>query len=254
MKSKTRCLCIAFALLLLAGCSGDERGIESHLESAQRFLAAGQVRRARARIGAAIAADPSRSATYYTAARIYQYWQRYTDEVDILETLIERGKAGKLDRKLSVEDKAGIYLLLGIAYQELGELGPAEGAFKDALALAPGSPQLLNALGYFYADNGIKLLDALKLTRRAVDLAPEDGAIVDSLGWAQYKLGDDAAALETLKRAVELLPDNAEVRYHLGAAYVKAGKKTAAWIELKKALVLDRGMEEAAVLLKTLQE
>lgn len=110
----------------------------------------------------------------------------------------------------------------------------------------------MNNLGYFLADENRNLQEALKLTQKAAKLRPDDGTVLDSLGWAQFRLKRYDEAQKTLLRAVALLPDSAEVRYHLGAAYSALGRKAEARVELRKSLVLDNNMTEAAILLKTL--
>jgi Flp pilus assembly protein TadD len=170
------------------------------------------------------------------------------------DALLNRVKSGRLDRKLSKDELVEIYTILGTVYHEISNLPKAESAYKLALEIFPDSPLLLNNLGWFYADEGINLSEALRLTKRAATLAPRDGNITDSLGWAQFRLGRYAAAVRTLKRAVELQPDAAELRYHLGAAYAKIGRRSHALVELHKALILDPDMTEVSVLLKTLQK
>src|SRR5690606_22555106 len=62
-------------------------------------------------------------------------------------------------------------------------------------------------------------------TRRSADLAPNDGYIVDSLGWAFYRLGRYEEAVEALERAVQLRPNDPEINDHLGDAYWRAGRQ-----------------------------
>lgn len=245
---------LAAAICLLAGCSGEDHEATTHLRQAAELLRAKKIGRAREKVDAAIAAEPSRASTYYTAMAIYEATDRYGDAARIGGMLLDRAGSSKLDTKLSSEETAQLYSVKGFYHWQAGDIADAEQAYKDALVLAPDSPHLLNALGYLYADEGIKLDEALRLTRRAVKLAPNNPEIIDSLGWAQYRLGDYDAAIRTLRRAVKLMPDEAELRYHLGAAYAKRGRRTEACIELRKALILDPQAADAAQLLKTLQE
>ncbi len=96
----------------------------------------------------------------------------------------------------------------------------------------------LNNVGYAYAEAGVKLDLALKLTTQAAGLAPLNAAFVDSLGWAYYKLGDLKNATFFLERAVRqsLHQLNAELHYHLGAAYARLGRRDEATRELSQAL------------------
>ena len=82
----------------------------------------------------------------------------------------------------------------------------------------------LNALGYTLTNNSSRFKEALALINQAMALRPEDGAIIDSLGWVQYHLGDWQAATQNLERAFEILPDD-EVAAHLIEVYWQTGYK-----------------------------
>jgi len=247
-------LVAAIALLVLAAGCGEKNPADLHLRRAAEFLAAHRPKAAATEIRAAIRIAPSRADVYREAVALYSSASRPREAGRIAQLELDARRFGKLDAKLSREEVASLYSVVGYGLQKARDLTGAERAYKDALAQAPSSPQLLNALGYFYADEGIKLDQALRLTRQAVHLAPQDGNILDSLGWAQYKLGDFAAAVRTLARAVEMSPDEAEIRYHLGAAYAKRGHITDARIELRKALLLDSGLSKAVRLLRSLKQ
>lgn len=117
------------------------------------------------------------------------------------------------------------YYVRGIAYERAKEWPKAEADFLKALDLNPDQPQVLNYLGYSWIDMDMHLDQALGMIQKAVDALPQDGYIIDSLGWAFYKLGRTDEAVETLERAVMLLPNDPEINDHLGDAYWKAGRK-----------------------------
>ena len=117
------------------------------------------------------------------------------------------------------------YYVRGIAYERAGEWPLAEADFKRALELNPDQPQVLNYLGYSWIDMDMHLEEALEMIETAVEAQPMDGYIIDSLGWAFYKLGRLDEAVETLERAVMLLPSDPEINDHLGDAYWKAGRR-----------------------------
>ena len=102
---------------------------------------------------------------------------------------------------------------------------PAEADFKKALELFPDQPLVLNYLGYSWVDKNINLDEAFKMLRRAVELRPQDGYIVDSLGWAHYRLGRYDEAVKELERAIELKPSDPVINDHLGDAYWRVGRK-----------------------------
>jgi Flp pilus assembly protein TadD len=84
---------------------------------------------------------------------------------------------------------------------------------------------VLNYLGYTWVDQGVNLDRALDMIQRAVQAQPTDGYIVDSLGWAFYKLGRVEEAVQVLEQAVQLKPNDPEINDHLGDAYWQAGRK-----------------------------
>jgi tetratricopeptide (TPR) repeat protein len=116
------------------------------------------------------------------------------------------------------------YYVRGISYERNKEWPKAEADFKKALELRPDQPQVLNYLGYSWVDQGINLVPALEMIEKAVEQAPNDGYIIDSLGWAFYRLGRFDEAVETLERAVQLRPNDPEINDHLGDAYWRAGR------------------------------
>ncbi|WP_449396614.1 tetratricopeptide repeat protein [Devosia riboflavina] len=131
------------------------------------------------------------------------------------------------------------YYVRGIA-NERAKLWPAaEADFLKALKLNPDQPSVLNYLGYSWIDMDMNLDEALGMIEKAVEAQPQDGYVVDSLGWAFYKLGRIDEAVETLERAVMLRPNDAEINDHLGDAYWKAGRRLEAQFQWKVAKSVD---------------
>lgn len=257
MRARIAAVLIVFFVLpaALGGCSSTpDDQVRGRLIDAERLLKRNRVREADSAIDKAIRSDPSLASTYEAATDLYRSEKLWGRAEAVAKELVKRAESDRLNEPPGTEDVARFYLILAEAQQNAGNLHDSEINYKKALALAPDSAELLNALGYFYADEGTKLGEALKLTERAVELAPNAGHIVDSLGWAQYKLGQYEKAVQTLRKAVELVPDSAELRYHLGAAYSKLGRKAEARVELEKALTLKPQLRESAELLKTLQK
>jgi Flp pilus assembly protein TadD len=118
-----------------------------------------------------------------------------------------------------------VYYFRGICYERGKVWNKAEPDFKKALDLFPEQPLVLNYLGYSWVDQGVHLDEAFKMLRRAVELQPEDGYIVDSLGWAHYRLGHYDEAVKLLERAIELKPGDPTINDHLGDAYWQVGRK-----------------------------
>ncbi|WP_457935656.1 tetratricopeptide repeat protein [Mesorhizobium sp. 10J20-29] len=118
-----------------------------------------------------------------------------------------------------------VYYQRGIAYERLKQWPKAEPNFRRAMELYPDQPQVLNYLGYSWIDMNINLEEGIELIRKAVELRPSDGYIVDSLGWAHYRLGQYEEAVRELERAVSLKPDDPVLNDHLGDAYWRAGRR-----------------------------
>lgn len=131
------------------------------------------------------------------------------------------------------------YYVRGIAYERAGMWDQAEPDFQRALELNPEQPQVLNYLGYSWVDQGINLEPALDMIERAVELQPRDGYIIDSLGWAFYRLGRIEEAVVELERAVRILPNDPEINDHLGDAYWRAGREREAVFQWRIATAVD---------------
>lgn len=136
----------------------------------------------------------------------------------------------------------------GIIYERLDRWPEAEADFKRVLKLVPDDVDTLNYLGYTWVDRGENLTEAFDMIREAVKQQPQSGAIVDSLGWAHYKLGEYEKARENLEKAVALSPSSATIIDHLGDVYWKLGRKREAGFQWKRALEFDPTDEEKAVI------
>lgn len=125
-----------------------------------------------------------------------------------------------------------------MAAENLDDVGTLERLLRHLIALNPEAAHAYNALGYTLAERGIRLQEAQALIEKAVQLAPEDGYIQDSLGWVQYKQGHLQEARDTLAAAYERQPD-AEIAAHLGEVLWQLGEHHAARDTWKKGSVLD---------------
>ena len=129
-----------------------------------------------------------------------------------------------------------LYYALGICNERMGNWPVAESNLKRALKLSGEHPLVLNYLGYSWIERGTHLDEALTMIEKAVSLRPTDGFIVDSLGWAQYRLGDYMQAVRVLQRAVELEPGDSTINEHLGDVFWKVGRKIEARFQWSHAL------------------
>jgi Flp pilus assembly protein TadD len=112
----------------------------------------------------------------------------------------------------------------GICHERSKQWAKAEIDLKKALELFPDQPHVLNYLGYSWVDQGINLDEGMRMIKRSVEQRPDDGYIVDSLGWAYYRLGNFEEAVKHLERAVELKPVDPTINDHLGDAYWRVGR------------------------------
>jgi tetratricopeptide (TPR) repeat protein len=137
-----------------------------------------------------------------------------------------------------------IFYFRGICNERDKKWDAAEGDLKQALKLYPDQPHVLNYLGYSWIDQGVNLDEGMKMIRRAVEQRPDDGYIVDSLGWAYYRVGNFEEAVKHLERAVELKPEDPTINDHLGDAYWKTGRQLEAHFQWSHARDLKPEPEE----------
>jgi tetratricopeptide (TPR) repeat protein len=116
------------------------------------------------------------------------------------------------------------YYYRGICEERSKQWNKAEADMRKALELQPEQPHVLNYLGYSWIDQGINLDEGMKMIKRAVDQRPDDGYIVDSLGWAYYRIGNFEDAVKNLERAIDLKPEDPTINDHLGDAYWRIGR------------------------------
>ncbi len=147
----------------------------------------------------------------------------------------------------------GLLYFRAISYERNKQWPEAEADFKHALQLYPDQPLVLNYLGYSWVDRSIHLDEAFKMLRQAVALRPEDGYIVDSLGWAHFKLGEYDEAVKELERAIELKPSDPTINDHLGDAYWRIGRKLEAQFQWNHARDMHPDAEDVDRILSKIQ-
>jgi tetratricopeptide (TPR) repeat protein len=120
-------------------------------------------------------------------------------------------------------------------------------AFRHVLVIDPKHAESYNYIGYMYAERGQNLTEAVQLIKRALDLDPQNGYFIDSLGWAYYQQGRYAEALTELQRAVGLAKEDPVILDHLADAFIKNGRTDDAIATWERALKADKPDTEAAV-------
>jgi tetratricopeptide (TPR) repeat protein len=159
------------------------------------------------------------------------------------------------DKAIALLDKPDrsnwtLFYFRAICFERTKQWPKAEADFKKALELFPDQPLVLNYLGYSWVDQGVNLDEAFKMLRRAVDLRPTDGYVVDSLGWANFKLGHYEEATRELEKAIELKPADPVVNDHLGDAYWRMGRKLDAHFQWNHARDMGPEPEDLPAILK----
>jgi tetratricopeptide (TPR) repeat protein len=186
----------------------------------------------------------------FQVGRFLTALERFSDAVRYLDralaALPERGGDGEAD----------VRFFLGQAYERSGKVEHAAREFRGVLAIRADDSTAMNYLGYMWADLGLNLNEALALVRRAVEIEPSNGAYVDSLGWAYYRLGELVPARESLERAARLTPGNPTVHEHLGDVYQALGERDLARSSYERALALedDENAEQVQTKLDKLQD
>ncbi len=131
------------------------------------------------------------------------------------------------------------WFIQAVVSDSLDDWNAAEAAITKARAIAGDRPEILNFIGYGWISRDIKVKEGMELVRQAMALSPKSGAIVDSLGWGYYKLGDYEQALTYVEQAVQMDPSDPEINEHLGDVYLALGRKTEARYEWQRVLTLD---------------
>jgi tetratricopeptide (TPR) repeat protein len=142
--------------------------------------------------------------------------KRWSDAEEALD------KAEQLSQK--AEDKEYVYFLRGSTFEREKKYDQSEAEFRKILAINPQNSMTLNYLGYMNADRGVQLEESFNFISQAVKLEPTNGAYLDSLGWAYFKLGKYDLAEETLNKASLRMGSDPTVQDHLGDLYQKTGR------------------------------
>jgi tetratricopeptide (TPR) repeat protein len=173
---------------------------------------------AKAQLKAVIAKDPKSRDAILTLGNIYRSNEEFSQAAEAYSQDIAL-------IPVPTRNDWTLFYYRGIAYERMKQWEKAESDLRRALALEPDQPMVLNYLGYSMVEKKINLLEAMEMVRKAVELKPNDGYIVDSLGWAHYQLGEYDEAVKQLEHAVELKPADPVIADHLGDAYWRVGRQ-----------------------------
>jgi tetratricopeptide (TPR) repeat protein len=160
--------------------------------------------------------------------QVYSEAKRYRQAQNVAQRLLQQN--------LKPSDKEYAQFLLGSVYERQKKYGEAEQQFKAVLAADPLNAAAYNYLGYMLADRGVQLQQSVDDIKKALQLQPNNGAYLDSLGWAYYKMNRYDLARDPLEKAAHLMANDPTVLMHLGHLYMKLGQKDDAVQAWKQAL------------------
>jgi len=183
------------------------------------------------------AAQPSEISTWTALGDAYRSAEKWPEAEDAYDHAV------KLLGTVTDKDWP-LFYARAVAEERSHHWDLAEADLQHALKLSPDQAQVLNYLGYSWVDQGRNLTQALAMLEKARSLSPFDGYIVDSVGWAYYRIGRYADAAKTLENAVLLVPGDSTINDHLGDAYWKVGRKLDAHFQWSHALAFGPEADE----------
>ncbi len=202
---------------------------------------------------AMLVSAPGNRAIYLALAQVNSQSKRYPEAEEAAR------KAVALSPR--PEDQEFGLFLLGSIFERQKKFDQAEEQFKKVLSTNPMNAAAANYLGYMLADRGVRLEESVRYIRKALELEPNNGAYLDSLGWAYYKMNRYDLAEPPLQKAARLISNDPTIHEHLGHLYLQIGKKGLAKEEWERALkewpqavASDFDAEQAAKLQRQLEE
>jgi tetratricopeptide (TPR) repeat protein len=211
--------------------------VNADVQAALLLETLGKSKEATEHLSAVVAANPKNQEALTALGNLQRSRKLFSDAAATYSRVIELQPKPEKSQWL-------LYYYRGIANERRKDWKAAESDLKKALELNPDQPLVLNYLGYSWVDQGVNLDEAFRMLRRAVDLRQRDGYVVDSLGWAYYKLGRYDDAVRELEKAIDLKPSDPVINDHLGDAYWRVGRKLEAQFQWNHARDLNPDPED----------
>ncbi|WP_244430791.1 tetratricopeptide repeat protein [Methylocystis sp. ATCC 49242] len=211
--------------------------VNADVQAALLLETLGKSKEATEHLAAVVAANPKNQEALTALGNLQRSRKMFNEAADTYSRVLALQPKSEKSQWL-------IYYYRGIANERRKNWPQAEADLKKALELNPDQPLVLNYLGYSWVDQGVNLDDAFRMLRRAVDLRQRDGYVVDSLGWAYYRLGRYDDAVRELEKAIDLKPSDPVINDHLGDAYWRVGRKLEAQFQWNHARDLGPDPEE----------
>ncbi len=189
---------------------------DARLRIADLLSASGQVEEALLQLDNMLKGSMSDSSvvrTYITRGGIMRSAGRYDDAMDTYNTALE-----------IVPGNSDLLYARALAAEKVGRIDILEADIKVILENEPDNAHALNALGFTLADRTDRYSEAMGYLRRAIEIMPDDAAIIDSLGWVNYRLGNYDEAIQLLRKALSRF-DDSEIAAHLGEVLWVSGRQ-----------------------------
>ena len=194
----------------------DPSNLQTGIEYAQTLTDAGKPKEGIEILNRLLQSNPEEVDLYIGLSQMYMQDKRFSDAEKILIRAEEKNPKEALDKNRIKFQKATVY-------ERQKDYDRAEAVFKELLKENPSNPVVLNYLGYMLADRGVRLDEAVRYVKEALVVDPRNGAYLDSLGWAYFKLNDLKNAEKCLLEANELVQNDPTIEEHLGDLYFKTG-------------------------------
>jgi tetratricopeptide (TPR) repeat protein len=200
----------------------------AQIQLAMNLDALDRTEEAKAHLETLISANPDDLEAILALGNVLRARKQFTECADVyskgIDILAKDPRTNEQRTRNGPDGNWLIYYYRGICYERAKQWPKAEADLQKSLELFPEQPLVLNYLGYSWIDQGVHLDEGMSMIKRAVDQRADDGYIVDSLGWAHYRLGHMEEAVKQLERAVELKPEDPTINDHLGDAYWRVGR------------------------------
>lgn len=225
---------------------------EARVQIAQYLHKLGRHEEAIAAMRRLAAEDPQDLESVASLATMLRMNSRFAEAADVY------GQAIAMLQKVE-QQHWPLFFYHGVSLERSGRWPEAEDSLKQSLRLNGDQPEVLNYLAYSWIDRGERLDEAMDMVKRALEIRarvqrrPNDGYLIDSLGWGHFRLGEYDEAVRHLERAAELEPGDASINDHLGDAYWMAGRHIESRFQWERVLQLNPSPEHAKMIRRKLE-
>lgn len=201
------------------------------IRTALNYEASGQLDKALSLLDTIAATNERDDGALVTKADLLRSKKRYEEAAEAYTLAINRREVRGQPQDWS------LFFARGVCLERSGNWPLAETDLQKALELKPDEPDVLNYLGYSWLVEGKRIEEAKSYIARALEKAPGQAHIVDSMGWAEFMLGNFESAVSYLEQAVDLSPQDPTLNDHLADAYWRSGRTNEARYQWERALL-----------------